>query len=122
MASPLNLPTAFDERTSYTTPERRLMLAIIIAAINDALGCSPANDHVGERERERAIARRWLEGSSRDFREVCYLAGLEPETVSRAALAFIAAQERAAPAKHRGLNAQTIARMRRNHTEVRAAA
>ena len=97
--------------TATFSPERRLMFAIIIAAINDALGCSPVNDR-GQRDRESETARRWFDEAGRDFREVCHLAELEPAKVRRAALAYIEAQEGVQRGKGRGLNFHALAHNR----------
>lgn len=97
------------------------MLAIIIAAINDALGCSPVNDR-GQRDRESAIARRWFEEAGRDFHEVCHLAGLDPASLRNAALAYITRQEAMPHGRKRGLTIQSIAASRRSSAQLREAA
>lgn len=38
-------------------------------------------DQMNRNDLDRAEARRWLLGNSKDFQEVCHLAGLEPDAV-----------------------------------------
>jgi hypothetical protein len=65
---------------------RSLWCGVITQAINDA--CSRASSVISDLEIE--TARRWLTTPSRDFNEVCALAGLEPDYVRRLASAEIA--------------------------------
>lgn len=77
------------------SPETELWRAVIAQAISDATATvrpkhgkasiSPdkakAKQVISDAMRERDHAREWLLGDSRDFREVCNLAGLDPEAV-----------------------------------------
>lgn len=89
-----DLPNLTREATPEISPERRLMLAIIIAAINDALGCSAVNDRDDQRDHERQRAKRWFEDGGSYFRKICCLAGLEPSDVRTAVLAYLDEQDR----------------------------
>ncbi len=80
---------AFDDRTSYASPERRLMLATIVEAIRDALGNS-AITTPGTRDKARREALAWFREAGADFESVCHLAGLDPESTRRAALTYVA--------------------------------
>lgn len=65
------------------------MQAVILTAIADACGqptdsCSAAATEANHR---RALS--WITDAGSDFRSVCELAGLDPETVRKHALAFI---------------------------------
>lgn len=73
--------------------ERRLMLATLVTAIMDATGqacCTRAVD----RERNRILALAWFRDGCDDFREVCSLAGLDPDYVRRAVLRYVATGSR----------------------------
>lgn len=83
------LPEAFDESTQQTAPERRLMMAVILAAITDAIGRSAVNEPAVTRAAEQSLARRWFQESGDDFQATCIGAGFDPETVRTGALAFI---------------------------------
>lgn len=74
------------------TPERRLMIAIIIQAINEAVGYSGVTEPPAKRAQAKAAARNWFETNSEDFQQVCEFAGLHPETVRRSALRYIRVQ------------------------------
>lgn len=81
------------EDTQAASPERRLMLAILITAIMDATGQSCCNRAV-DRERNRILALAWFRDASDDFRTVCDLAGMDPDYVRRAVLQYVAAGRR----------------------------
>lgn len=83
---------AFDESPSYTSPERRLMLATITNAIADARG-NAASCNPGERNRAQREALAWFRAGGPDFQTVCYHAGLDPAHTRRAVLEFIASGE-----------------------------
>lgn len=87
----LKVAQAFDESTDNASPERRLMMGIILTAINDATGHSAVNDTPDQRVQSKHQARHWFERHGDDFQTVCILAGFDPEKVRRAALVFIAA-------------------------------
>ncbi|MCP3731810.1 LacI family DNA-binding transcriptional regulator [Sphingomonas sp. MG17] len=80
---------AFDDRVSYTTPERRLMLATIANAVIDALGNS-ADCRTGPRENARRDALNWFKLAGPDYQMVCHLAGLDPACTRRAVLRYVA--------------------------------
>lgn len=82
------------------TPERRLMLAVLLTAILDAAGENTGTTAPRERNLVRGTALGWIKDASPDFRAVCELAGLDPLYVRRAALEFIAS-ERSAPRTNR---------------------
>ncbi|MDQ0250809.1 hypothetical protein J2W22_002873 [Sphingomonas kyeonggiensis] len=103
---------AFDDRTSHTTPERRLMLATIANAVADALGNGAVNRPV-ERDKVRREALAWFRAGSPDFQTVCHLAGLDPLNTRRAVLRY-AASGKPMPASRRS-NRST------NRTERKAA-
>lgn len=76
-----------------TIPERRLMQAVILNAIADACGRCGDGRRPAQVATDRRIAIRWFKEVGPDYRGVCELAGLHPETVSKFALAFIASGE-----------------------------
>ncbi|MDC7784807.1 hypothetical protein PQJ75_00880 [Rhodoplanes sp. TEM] len=89
-----------DNDIELKCPERALWLAVIQAAISDACAtyCLVGKTHtkyVLSTDRSAALnreaARRWLTGRSRDFREVCSLAGLNWEAVHDVAVKLQAA-------------------------------
>ena len=86
--------SAFDEGRSYTSPEHRLAMAVIINAISEAMGHSSLNESNAARERCQSAALRWFTEAGTDFRAVCDLADLHPEAVRNAALAYIERGER----------------------------
>jgi hypothetical protein len=66
------------------------MQAVILTAIADA--CGHSTDY-GRKREAAGIQRRaklWFDDAGSDFRGVCELAGLHPDTVRKFALAFIA--------------------------------
>jgi hypothetical protein len=81
---------AFDEQTSYATPERRLMLAVIANAVAEAIG--KATD-IRLRDKLRAEAFAWFWDAGPDFQDVCHLAGLDPAATRRAVLDFVASEK-----------------------------
>lgn len=77
----------FQEREPRV-PERELWLAVIKTAFDDAFpttrispGTKFEAEHRAERNNQMQQARRWFESGSTDFREVCWLAGMQPEVV-----------------------------------------
>jgi hypothetical protein len=93
----------FDEGSEQTTPERRLVLAIILNAIADATGCGSTRSYQNTMDRDRRTALQWFEDAGQDFQHICLLAGFEPSNVRRAALEFIASGERL-PNRQRRIN------------------
>jgi hypothetical protein len=87
--------------TASTNGELALFRAVIVQALADATtyrvphgpragsqaSADPTHRERVERSRERIIdanrdhARAWLLGNSEDFREVCHMAGLDPDAV-----------------------------------------
>lgn len=65
------------------------MMAVIINAVTEAAGAVRTTSSETARIQIRAQALAWFRDQSPDFRLVCMAAGLEPESVSRAALAYI---------------------------------
>jgi hypothetical protein len=69
-------------------PERVLWMSVLQQAVMDALR-APRPTHplvaaaVFYAENDRDQARAWIEGGGKDFREVCTLAGVDPEWVQR---------------------------------------
>jgi len=106
--------SAFDESQSYTSPERRLMLATIANAVADAMG-NGAVDHPPQREKVQRDALAWFRAGNSDFETVCHLAGLDPESTRRAVFDFMASGE-PMPRRHAMAHASprsTINRSRR---------
>lgn len=81
---------ALAEVDPYVIGERRLMLAIVLEALNDAAGTPRAATRAAEKEVHKQRARSWFEAGGEDFRLVCQMAGLEPSRFQADALAFIA--------------------------------
>lgn len=107
------LPNAEDESDPSVCPERNLMVAVIVAAINDALGASAARDSPSLRAFEAARARAWFANNSRDFQSVCVAAGYEPDAVRTAALAYIDEMRNTPASRPRGLSFQALAQRRK---------
>jgi hypothetical protein len=97
--APLSV-SAFDDRTNYTSPERRLMLATIANAIADALGNATIN-RPAERDKARREALAWFRTAGPDYQAVCHLAGLDPQCARRAVLSYVATGK-SMPAMRRG--------------------
>ncbi|MEW9854109.1 hypothetical protein [Novosphingobium sp. M1R2S20] len=76
---------ADDDSSEAELPELRLFQAVIINALQEAVGKSAAPD-------PHAIidARRWFHDADRDFHEVCAWADVDPIAMRSAALAIIA--------------------------------
>lgn len=75
--------------------QSRRLRVVWLVAIRQALqeACGIAADSCGKtKEKQRMLlarrARVWLTGNSRDFQEVCELAGVNPDTVKHKALAL----------------------------------
>ena len=65
-----------------TTPEQNLWVAVIAQAFNDASRKIPKDEYVHWRN-DTSVARQWLSGTSEDFRQVCFLAGVDYSWVKR---------------------------------------
>lgn len=77
----------FAEREPHV-PERELWLTVIRQAFTDAFpttrispGTKFEAEHRAERNNQMQQARSWFDSAGRDFREVCWLAGMQPEVV-----------------------------------------
>jgi hypothetical protein len=69
------------------SPEQRLLLAVILSAAQEGVGRGSAiTAHT--RDRDISAARQWFDEAGEDFRNVCSLAGLEPDFVRKAALSY----------------------------------
>lgn len=66
--------------------ERKLFIAIIVQALLDARSNSKKSDDIFAKQ----AAIRWLTGRSRNFAQICFLAGFPPEYVARKAKEAIA--------------------------------
>lgn len=105
--------TVDDEIYEHASPERRLMMAIIVAAVCDALGRSAAVESAESKERNRQFARQWFAEKGQDFRAVCVAAGFDPDTVSASVLAYVDAQVSTTGRKH-SLSLSRIAEFNRD--------
>ena len=79
-----------DYHDSAISPERRLMLGVIVNAALDASGRSREIDRQGSRARLQDDALAWFRDGGDDFRFVCALAGLSPEIVSARVIDYVA--------------------------------
>jgi len=73
-------------------PERCLMQAVILNAINDALA-SNGDSRPKRIEFDREIALRWFTDGGPDFEQVCDWAGMHPYMVRRLVLEFVASNQ-----------------------------
>lgn len=71
------------------TAESRLMMAVIIQAIADASGNKSTTGTPGQTIHAERTARNWFTNAGPDFQAVCWMAGLHPLSVQKAALAYI---------------------------------
>ena len=63
------------------TVEQELWQAVVLRAAMDALADNPSSD---EDQRAKRDADRWFRFGGRDFREVCTLAGIDPDFIADA--------------------------------------
>ncbi|WP_291725244.1 hypothetical protein [Magnetospirillum sp. 64-120] len=77
-----------DAKAGHWLPEQRLWLNVIRLAMEDAVCPQHVTPHEAEVMRERA--RLWFQGNGKDFRDVCLMAGLDPDMVRETALKRIA--------------------------------
>jgi hypothetical protein len=68
--------------------EIALFRAVVLRALSDA---TKPDGGISDAIRERSHARDWLLGGSRDFREVCRFAELDPDYIREKAKALAAA-------------------------------
>lgn len=68
-----------DTFSRFHIPEMSLWNAVIVRAIEDAIG----NHYAGDYGFNRDLAINWLERGGKDFRNVCEYAGLQPDYVQR---------------------------------------
>lgn len=78
--------------------ERELWAAVILQAVNDATGNHRGTATPAEAGRLQEEAVAWFRSNSRDFRDVCMLADLDPDAVRERALKLI---DNAPPRKQR---------------------
>lgn len=110
---------AYDERNGYTTPEKRLGMAIILNAIAEAMGHGAGNDSPSRRDDARDTALQWFSDADEDFEAICDMADLNPKAVQTAAMAYISdgrrlpnrAPTRRVPRPKVGLDIQMIAQV-----------
>lgn len=69
--------TAEDIGGAALTPERRLWLTVLLTAVNEAL----REQRLSASDLERYQSANWIKGNSSDFREVCELAGINPDAL-----------------------------------------
>lgn len=69
--------------------ERELWAAVISQALGDAIGDFRGTAQPKERARIQQEAIKWFRDNSRDFREVCILADVDPDAVRERALKLI---------------------------------
>lgn len=68
------------------TPEAALWRAVVTQAVMDASWKQTGkHETVGDSVLNRDKARAWLLGNSKDFREVCFMAGFDPDAVRESA-------------------------------------
>ena len=78
--------------------EKQLWCAVIRQALDDVTWTTPYGEHAASAEHARVQARAWLMSNSRDFKEVCYLAGFDPARVRKHAAQVIEEADRNRPA------------------------
>lgn len=74
-------------------PERRLMQAVILTAISDAIATKGDNRRPNRIEFDQEIALRWFTEAGPDFEQVCDWAGMHPHMVRRLVLEFVASNQ-----------------------------
>jgi hypothetical protein len=77
--TPANSPLYGLQHEAASSPDRCLWVAVISNAFTDAF--APPTSKVPFIEHDRASSRAWFRIANPDFREVCFLAGLDPEAV-----------------------------------------
>ena len=71
-------------------PERTLWLAVLDQALSDAYGTSAGRGVGGELSAVlKQHARAWFWGNGDDFKQVCDLAGIDPQTIRHKAIALM---------------------------------
>ncbi len=68
---------------SQVQPYRDLWVSVIARAVLDAVGHAHGNKSPGATRAAQRAARQWLTDNSADFRNVCALAGVDPEAILR---------------------------------------
>lgn len=71
------------------SPERRLMVAVLLTAILDASGNNTGTATQRDRDVVRGTALGWIKDAGPDFHEVCELAGFDAQHVRHCALHYI---------------------------------
>jgi hypothetical protein len=79
---------------AHTSPEQRLAIAVIVAAVADASGRKGVNESASSRALNRSAAIAWFRDGGDDFKEICALAGLEPSFVRDQVLAYLSNGDR----------------------------
>ena len=74
-------------------PERRLMQAVILNAISDAVASNGDSRRPKRIEFDQEIALRWFTEAGPDFEQVCDWAGMHPDMVSRLVLEFVTSNQ-----------------------------
>ena len=77
--------------------EKQLWCAVIGRALQDAIGQLGPGGAMNGQSRTRDEARRWFADNSRDFREACDSAGLDPDAIRDRVLRMTHASEIRAP-------------------------
>jgi hypothetical protein len=80
------MDTSISDISSTAQADRNFFIAIIVQALLDTRSNSKKYDDI--LAKQQAI--RWLAGRSRDFSQICFLAGFSPEYVARKAKEAIA--------------------------------
>lgn len=76
-------PYTEDALLYHEKSRRSMWNAVILNALNDTTGFVLGEHNVGVKERAKTKARNWFLEPNKDFEEVCYLAGQDPEYVRK---------------------------------------
>lgn len=79
---------------AHTSPEQRLAIAVIVAAVSDASGRKGVNESASSRSLNQDAAIAWFRDGGQDFKDICALAELEPSFVRDQVLAYLATGDR----------------------------
>ena len=80
-------------QTGERSREKQLWCAVIGRALQDAVGELGPGASTNGQSRARDEARRWFADNSRDFREACDSAGLDPDAIRDRVLRMTGAHE-----------------------------
>jgi hypothetical protein len=78
-----------DVGTGCISPEQRLFVGIIAAAVMDATGGVRGGDTPITAGHSKALAREWFTDAGPDFHMVCTFAGFEPLVIRRRVLTYL---------------------------------